>query len=67
MVNPQSLLVVDDDGAMRQMLASLFEEAGYRVSEAASSDDALDQAGEAEFDAVWSGSCASCGPTRRSS
>ena len=50
----QSLLVVDDDAAMRQMLASLFREKGYPVCEATSADDALEQAREREFDAVLS-------------
>ena len=36
------LLVVDDDRAMREMLASLFREEGYVVSEAASADAALE-------------------------
>ncbi len=50
----RTLLVVDDDAAMRQMLASLFQENGYAVREAASADDALEQAGKSEFDAVLS-------------
>ena len=49
-----SLLVVDDDTAMREMLASLFREKGYPVQEAASADEALERAREAEFDAVLS-------------
>jgi DNA-binding NtrC family response regulator len=54
MADSQSLLVVDDDAAMRQMLASLFRERGYPVREAATADDALEQARELEFDAVLS-------------
>ncbi len=54
MTDSQSLLVVDDDAAMRQMLASLFRENGYPVREAASVDEALEQARELEFDAVLS-------------
>ena len=54
MTDSQSLLVVDDDAAMRQMLASLFREKGYPVREAASADEALEQARELEFDAVLS-------------
>ena len=50
----QKLLVVDDDTAMRQMLASLFRDEGLIVSEAASAKDAVDLASEAEFDAVLS-------------
>ncbi|MDH3211912.1 MAG: sigma-54 dependent transcriptional regulator [Myxococcales bacterium] len=54
MTERRTLLVVDDDAAMRQMLASLFQEHGYAVREAASADDALEQAGLFEFDAVLS-------------
>ena len=50
----RSLLVVDDDTAMREMLASLFREKGYPVEEAASADEALERAKETEFDAVLS-------------
>jgi DNA-binding NtrC family response regulator len=49
-----SLLVVDDDTAMREMLASLFREKGYPVEEASSADEALERAREVEFDAVLS-------------
>jgi DNA-binding NtrC family response regulator len=48
------LLVVDDDAAMREMLASLFREHGYAVEEARSADQALERAAEVEFDAVLS-------------
>jgi DNA-binding NtrC family response regulator len=48
------LLVVDDDLAMRQMLASLFREQGFEVAEAASADEALERIGETDFDAVLS-------------
>ena len=54
MANARTLLVVDDDAAMRQMLASLFQESGYQVREAASAADALEQVGRFEFDAVLS-------------
>jgi DNA-binding NtrC family response regulator len=50
----QTLLVVDDDSAMRQLLSSLFREHGYPVREAASAREALEQAREVEFDAVLS-------------
>jgi DNA-binding NtrC family response regulator len=50
----QRLLVVDDDAAMRALLASLFQQKGYPVEEAASADEALERAREAEFDAVLS-------------
>jgi DNA-binding NtrC family response regulator len=48
------VLVVDDDLAMREMLASLFREHGYRVSEAARADEAVAQLAETDFDAVLS-------------
>jgi DNA-binding NtrC family response regulator len=48
------LLVVDDDLAMRQMLASLFREQGFQVAEAASADEALVRIEETDFDAVLS-------------
>ncbi len=51
---PHQILVVDDDRAMRQMLSSLFREAGYAVHEAASVDEALELARSVEFDAVLS-------------
>jgi DNA-binding NtrC family response regulator len=50
----QNLLVVDDDIAMRQLLASLFRERGYPVQEAATADQALECARETDFDAVLS-------------
>jgi DNA-binding NtrC family response regulator len=48
----RKLLVVDDDAAMRQMLASLFRDRGFQVHEAASAADALERAQESEFDVV---------------
>jgi len=54
MTEPREVLVVDDDAAMREMLASLFAEQGFAVREAASADEALDQARERDFDAVLS-------------
>ena len=49
-----ALLIVDDDAAMRQMLASLFREQGYPVQEAASAEEALEQARSHDFDLVLS-------------
>ena len=49
-----TLLLVDDDAAMRDMLASLFREQGYPVLEAKSADAALAIAGEHEIGAVLS-------------
>ena len=54
MTKPRTLLVVDDDTAMRQMLASLFQEHGYEVRQSSSADEALGEAGRVEFDAVLS-------------
>ncbi|HEY8122295.1 MAG TPA: sigma-54 dependent transcriptional regulator [Myxococcota bacterium] len=48
------ILVVDDDRAMREMLASLFKERGLWVEEAASANAALELAAEREFDVVLS-------------
>jgi DNA-binding NtrC family response regulator len=50
----RSVLVVDDDLAMREMLVSLFREHGYRVDEAARADDAVASLAEGEFDVVLS-------------
>jgi DNA-binding NtrC family response regulator len=50
----QAILVVDDDAAMREMLAELLRDEGYAISEAASVDVALQLASEHEFDAVLS-------------
>jgi DNA-binding NtrC family response regulator len=54
MTQPHTLLVVDDDAAMRQMLVSLFRGQGYDVHEAASAGAALELAGQTELDAVLS-------------
>ena len=54
MTEVRSLLVVDDDLAMREMLASLFQEQGFRVAQAASAGEALEALSEAEFDVVLS-------------
>jgi DNA-binding NtrC family response regulator len=49
-----TLLLVDDDRAMREMLRALFESNGYEVEEAESTDSALEQAANHEFDVVLS-------------
>jgi DNA-binding NtrC family response regulator len=54
MAEARSLLIVDDDAAMRQMLESLFREQGYAVAQADSANAALECAREQEFDAVLS-------------
>ena len=48
------LLIVDDDTAMREMLASLFRDRDYSVEEAASAAEALEQTDEQSFDVVLS-------------
>ena len=48
------ILVVDDDRAMREMLASLFKERGLWVEEAGSARAAMELAAEREFDVVLS-------------
>ncbi len=54
MTAQQAILVVDDDAAMREMLAELLRDEGYAISEAASVDVALQLASEHEFDAILS-------------
>ena len=54
MAEPRSILVVDDDRAMREMLASLFREQGFQVAEAGSADEATKLLGESDFDVVLS-------------
>ncbi len=48
------ILVVDDDAAMREMLASLFRDRGYQVREACSAAEALERAGDEPFDVILS-------------
>ena len=54
MTEPRSVLVVDDEPAMREMLSSLLEEAGIRARSAGSAKEALEATQEQEFDAVLS-------------
>ena len=54
MAGIRSVLVVDDDAAMREMLVSLLEDEGLRAEEADGADKALDRLRDAEFDAVLS-------------
>ncbi|MBD3869128.1 MAG: sigma-54-dependent Fis family transcriptional regulator [Acidobacteria bacterium] len=46
------LLVVDDEGHQREMLASLLGRAGYQVSTAVNGEEALAQVNAGEFDLV---------------
>jgi DNA-binding NtrC family response regulator len=48
MSETRQILVVEDDAAMRQMLASLFKDRGYEVSEVASAAEALERVREVE-------------------
>src|SRR5215813_11909209 len=50
----RSVLVVDDEPAMREMLVSLLEEAGIGACSAASADEALKSSRERDYDAVLS-------------
>ena len=54
MGEPRTVLVVDDEPAMREMLVSLLEEEGIRARPAASADEALEITRETDFDAVVS-------------
>ncbi len=51
---PRSVLIVDDDAAMREMLVSLLEEEGLQASTADAADAAVEQVREDDFDAVIS-------------
>jgi DNA-binding NtrC family response regulator len=48
------ILIVDDDGAMRQLLESLFREQGYETGAAESVNAAIEKLRDADFDAVVS-------------
>jgi len=50
----RTLLVVDDDLAMREMLVSLFGERGFAVQQASSADEALERLRDVEYDVVLS-------------
>ena len=54
MTDATRLLIVDDDGAMRDMLASLFQDQGYAVDQAESAERALELSREVEYAAVLS-------------
>lgn len=54
METPRSVLIVDDDPHMREMLASLLEEDGIEVACAASTEEALAAARGDGFDAILS-------------
>lgn len=47
---PPSVLVVDDDDQVRQVVAAMLEEAGFKVAVATSGWDALDLIEHSEFD-----------------
>lgn len=47
-----SILVVDDEEQVRQLIRTTFEEAGYRVSEAGNGKEALEQYRRAPTDLV---------------
>jgi DNA-binding NtrC family response regulator len=49
---PKSVLVVDDDRAMRALLVAVLREAGYHVEDARGGHDGLEKLREAEYDLV---------------
>jgi CheY-like chemotaxis protein len=52
MSHDRSVLVVDDELGMRETLAEILEQSGYRVREAADGDAALAAIRDERFDAV---------------
>ncbi len=54
MGEPRTVLVVDDEPAMREMLVSLLEEEGIRARPAGNADEALEATRDTDFDAVVS-------------
>jgi DNA-binding NtrC family response regulator len=54
MTEPRTILIVDDDAAMREMLVSLLEAESYRVEAAASVDHALERLRDRDYDVVLS-------------
>jgi DNA-binding NtrC family response regulator len=52
MTNPRSVLVVDDDAAMREMVVSLLEESGLTARGCGGAEEALDSLQDAPPDAV---------------
>ena len=54
MTETRSVLVVDDDEAMRDMVASLLEDSGFAVERAEGTDHALERLRDHDFDAVLS-------------
>jgi DNA-binding NtrC family response regulator len=54
MPDVRTILVVDDDAPMREMLLSLLQDERYRVRASPSADKAVELARETEFDAVLS-------------
>jgi DNA-binding NtrC family response regulator len=54
MAEPRTVLVVDDEPAMREMLVSLLDESGINAQPAGSAREALALSREADFDAVIS-------------
>jgi len=52
MATKSSILVVDDEDALRTVLSSELTNEGYEVSTAADGDEAVGELGKAEFDLV---------------
>ena len=51
---PRSVLVVDDDSAMREMVVSMLEDQGIHALAAASADEAIERLTEFDCDVVVS-------------
>jgi DNA-binding NtrC family response regulator len=54
MATPRSVLVVDDDSAMREMVVSMLEDQGIHAHAAASADEAIERLTEFDCDVVVS-------------
>jgi DNA-binding NtrC family response regulator len=54
MATPRSVLVVDDDSAMREMVVSMLEDQGIHARAAASADEAIERLTEFDCDVVVS-------------
>jgi DNA-binding NtrC family response regulator len=54
MADARSILVVDDDAAMREMLASMLEPEGFAVETAKTADEAMERLRDRDYDLVLS-------------
>jgi CheY-like chemotaxis protein len=49
---PASILIVDDEGGIRESLGALLREDGYEIETAASAEDCLERLSHQRFDLV---------------